>query len=211
MIHELRMYTLKPGKMPEYMNHARTIGRPARGNNYGVNHGYWTTEFGSLNQLWHLWSYESLDERARLRGELAKNEAWSKEYLPRIRPLLERQDIRLIQPMKDVTPPMAEGGVYEMRIYRTVVGGARPWAEAYLGILPVREKYSKNVGLWVGEAPQPNEVLHMWNYASVNDRTKVRGALFQDPDWLAFLQSVSGQVVEMQSTLLLPTDYSSMK
>jgi hypothetical protein len=24
-----------------------------RGNNYGVNHGYWTAEFGALNQIWH--------------------------------------------------------------------------------------------------------------------------------------------------------------
>jgi hypothetical protein len=113
--------------------------------------------------------------------------------------------------MKDVTPPSAEGGVYEMRIYRTSVGDARPWAEAYLGILPVREKYSRNIGLWVGEAPQPNEVLHMWNYPSVNDRAKARAALFQVPDWLAFLHSGAGKVVEMQSTLLIPTDYSAMK
>ena len=64
MIHELRQYQLKPGKLAEYLQHAETIGRPARGNNYGVNHGYWTVEFGALNQVWHIWSYASLDERA---------------------------------------------------------------------------------------------------------------------------------------------------
>ena len=42
MVYELRTYTLIPGKMPEYLKAAETIGRPARGNNYGVNHGYWT-------------------------------------------------------------------------------------------------------------------------------------------------------------------------
>ena len=30
-----------------------------------------------------------------------------------------------------------------------------------LGVLQVREKYSKIVGLWVGEAGQPNEVCHI--------------------------------------------------
>ena len=55
MVYELRCYTLLPGKMPEYLKAAETIGRPARGNNYGVNHGYWTAEFGALNQIWHLW------------------------------------------------------------------------------------------------------------------------------------------------------------
>lgn len=211
MINELRMYTLKPGKLPEYLEYARTIGRPARGNDYGVNHGYWTTEHGPLNQVWHLWSYESLDERARLRAELQKNKAWTTEYTPRILPLLERQEIRFIHPMKPVVPPEREGGIYELRIYRTVVGHARRWAEAYLGIMPVREKYSRNVGLWVGEAPQPNEVLHMWNYADGAARAATRGALFKDPDWNAFLKGVEGIVVEMQSTLLIPTAYSSMK
>ena len=42
MVYELRCYTLAPGKMPDYLKAAETIGRPARGNNYGVNHGYWT-------------------------------------------------------------------------------------------------------------------------------------------------------------------------
>ena len=55
MVYELRCYTLAPGKMPEYLKAAETIGRPARGQNYGVNHGYWTAEFGVLNQIWHLW------------------------------------------------------------------------------------------------------------------------------------------------------------
>ena len=97
MIHELRIYTLRPGKMAEYQNAARTIGRPVRGNDYGVNHGYWTTEFGPLNQIWHIWSYDSLDERTRLRAALAKNERWTREYVPLIRPLIERQDHPLAQ------------------------------------------------------------------------------------------------------------------
>jgi len=210
MIHEWRHYTLKPGKLPEYLEYARTIGRPARGQNYGVNHGYWTTEFGPLNQVWHLWSYDSLDERTRLRAELQQNKAWTGEYLPRIMPLLERQDIRLVNPVKPITPP-APGGLYELRIYRTQVGAAKRWAQSYLGILPVREKYSPNVGLWVGEAPQPNEVLHMWNYPSLEARKAARAALFQDAEWNAFLAGTAGVVVEMQSTLLVPTAYSAMQ
>ena len=70
MVYELRCYTLSPGKMPEYLKAAETIGRPARGQNFGVNHGYWTAEFGALNQIWHLWKYDSYEERTRLRGEL---------------------------------------------------------------------------------------------------------------------------------------------
>ena len=51
----------------------------------------------------------------------------------------------------------------------------------------MREKYSKNVGIWSGEAPQPNEVLHMWHYPSFEARAKTRAAAFQDKDWLGFV------------------------
>ena len=81
MIYEMRTYTFHPGKLPAYLELARNVGRPVRGQDYGTNHGYWTSEFGALNQIWHLWSYPSLDERASAcRGELAKNERWTKEY-----------------------------------------------------------------------------------------------------------------------------------
>ncbi|OJY78306.1 MAG: hypothetical protein BGP12_00160 [Rhodospirillales bacterium 70-18] len=211
MIHELRTYTFHPGKLPAYMKLAETVGRPARGNRYGVNHGYWTTEFGTLNQIWHLWSYDSLDERTRLRADLQKNEAWVRDYIPNILPLMQRQDIRLMNPVKDITPPAEAGGIYEVRMYRARPGKAREWAGHFKDILPVREKYSKNVGLWVTEAPQPNELVHMWNYPSVEARMKTRAAVDADPDWQGFRTKVTGFVEEMQSFLLIPTPYSAMK
>ncbi|MDP3163365.1 MAG: NIPSNAP family protein, partial [Reyranella sp.] len=119
MVYELRCYTLKPGKMPEYLKAAETIGRPARGQNYGVNHGYWTAEFGALNQIWHLWKYDSYEERTRLRGELAKHKPWTEGYVPVIRPLIERQDLRLMNAVVDIKPSdNTTGNIYELRIYR---------------------------------------------------------------------------------------------
>ncbi len=210
MLHELRTYTLNPGTLPAYMKASETIGRPARGNNYGTNHGYWYTEFGTLNQIWHLWTYDSYAERTRLRAELQNNERWTQEYIPAIRPLINRQDIRFLNAAKPITPPKAEGGIYELRMYRTALGKAPAWAQAYMDVMPAREKYGHNVGLWTGEAPQPNEGFHMWNYSSVDARIAMRKALFQDPDWHVFLQRTAGFVVEMESILLLPTPYSAM-
>ena len=132
MVYELRCYTLVPGKMPEYLKAAETIGRPARGNNYGVNHGYWTAEFGALNQIWHLWKYDSLNDRERLRGELMKNEDWTEEYVPTIRPWIQRQDLRVMNAVVDVQPcDGTTGNVYELRIYRTVLGGAQQYGKNF--------------------------------------------------------------------------------
>ena len=174
MIYELRTYTFHNGKLPAYIQHVEKVGRPVRGDDYGKCHGYWTAEFGQLNQAWHLWSYASLDERTRLREALSKNERWTKEYVPVVQPMLQRQDIRFLNPVVDIKPPAASGGVYELRIYRTQPGKAAQWAQLFKSVFPVREKYSPNVCLWTGEAPQPNEAVHMWNYPDVNTRMKVR-------------------------------------
>ena len=88
MIYELRTYTLMPGKVPEYLKLNGEIGRKIRGDKYGKLEGYWFTEFGTLNQLVHLWSYADLNEREQLRAALGKNEAWTKEYIPKIRPMM---------------------------------------------------------------------------------------------------------------------------
>src|SRR5713101_2426806 len=98
MIYELRTYTLHPGKVPAYLELAKNVGRRLRGDDYGKCHGYWTAEFGTVNQVSHLWSFASLDERTRMYAELGKNERYNKEYRPPVLPLLQRQDIRFLNP-----------------------------------------------------------------------------------------------------------------
>ena len=88
MIHELRTYTLPPGAQAKYLQLSGEVGRKIRGDRFGKQEGFWFTEFGTLNQLVHLWSFADLNERERLRGLLAKDEAWNKDYIPQIRPLL---------------------------------------------------------------------------------------------------------------------------
>ena len=211
MIHELRIYTGKPGAAPEMAKNSGTVARDIRGDNYGRLEGYWLTEIGALNQVVHLWSYSDLNERARLRAELSKNERWTKEYLPLIRPLLVRQDIRLMNPIIAPRKPEKEPNVYEMRIYRTKPGAAKEWCNHIMEAMPVREKYSKPVGLWISEAGQPNEVVHIWAYPDLNARAAARAAATADPGWQAFLKKGGPLLEEMSSTVMLPSAHSPMK
>src|ERR1700758_2934279 len=96
MIYELRTYTLMPGKQAEYLNRSGEVGRPVRGDHHGKLEGFWTTEFGTLNQVVHLWAYADLNERARLRGELSKNTEWTEGYLPQIRSMLVAQENKIL-------------------------------------------------------------------------------------------------------------------
>jgi len=158
MIYELRTYTLAPGKQGEYLKLNSEIGRPIRGDKYGKLEGSWTSEFGTLNQYVHLWAYADLVERERLRGELAKNEAWSRDYVSKIRPLLLAQENKILSAQLPLKPPADAGHIYELRTYRTQVGRAGEWLGHFKAIMPVREKYSKNVGVFQTEVAQLNEV-----------------------------------------------------
>lgn len=212
MIYELRTYTVKPGSIGEMVKAASTVSRDIRKDEYGKLEGYWSTEIGPLNQVMHLWSYSDLNERARLRRELARNPRWNDEYTPLIRPLLVRQDIRLLNAIRAPVAPASTGNIYEFRHYRTKTGGAvRQWLELFTGALAHREKYSKIVGLWQTEAGQPNEVCHIWAYPDLNARAAARGDALKDPAWQEFLSKSSPLVEEQHSTIMLPAPHSPLK
>ncbi len=211
MIHELRTYTLIPGKLPEYLKLSGEIGRKVRGDKWGKLEGSWSTEFGTLNQYVHLWSYADLNERERLRGELAKHEAWTKEYLPQIRPMLLAQENKILTPVLPLKPPVEPGHIYELRWYRTQVGKAPEWLNHFKAIMPTREKYSTNVCVWQTEMGQLNEAVHLWAYRDLNDRAAVRANVMKDPEWQAFLGKATPLLIEMKSVILIPAAFSPMK
>jgi hypothetical protein len=212
MLYELRTYTLKPGTVGDMIKAASTLSPSIRGNDFGKLEGYWSTEIGPLNQVMHLWSFKDFAERARLRAELAKNSRWTGEYIPLIRPLLMRQDIRLLNAIRPPVAPASTGNIYELRNYRAKPGGAvRQWLDAFTAVLPEREKYSKIVALWQTEAGQPNEVCHLWAYPDLNARAKARADAMKDPAWQEFLTKGPGLLDEMHSTIMLPAPHSPLK
>ena len=105
MIYELRTYTVKPGTIGDIVKAASTVSREIRKDDFGKLEGYWFTEIGPLNQVMHMWSYRDYDERTRLRAELGKNPRWTGEYMPLIRPLLVRQDVRLLNAIRAPVAP----------------------------------------------------------------------------------------------------------
>jgi NIPSNAP protein len=211
LIYELRTYTLVPGKQAEYLRLSAEVGRKVRGDQYGRLVGGWTTEFGTLNQYVHLWEYPSLDERDRLRAELQKKDDWIRGYVPQIRPLILAQENKFLSPQLPLKPPTHAGHVYELRTYRAQMGKTGEWLGHFKAIMPVREKYSPNVGLWQTEAGQLNEVVHLWAYHDLNHRAEVRATVLKDPEWQTFLGKSAPLLAEMRAVVLNPTPHSPMR
>jgi hypothetical protein len=213
MVYELRIYTLMPGKQAEYLQLNRDVGRKIRGDKYGTLEGSWTTEFGTLNQYVHLWSYPDLNERDRLRKALMQDRAWATEYAPQIRPMIVTQENKLLLAVDGVpfTRP-ADGGkhIYELRTYRAHAGKAGEWLAAFKAALPAREKYSKIVGLWTTEFSQLNQVVHLWAFTDLGHRADVRAKTPLDPEVKAFVAKGAALLAHMESVVLVPTEVSPL-
>lgn len=208
MIYELRCYTLNPGKLSDFLTANRTIGRPARGQNFGTNCGYWTSEFGSLNQVWHLWKYDSYEERVRLRRELSAYKPWIEEYLPAIHSLIARQDLRLMNSVLDFpADDDTSGNIYELRVTRMEVGKIGPFAKSFAEGKEQRKNQGPLLGAWTVEFPQPNEWVDLLRYRDLDQRAEVMA----DPGWRSYFAKDTSVPVEMHASLLLPTDFSPLR
>lgn len=97
MIVEERIYTLHPGKLPEYLRLYESEGMAIQTRILGRMVGYFTTDIGPLNQVIHMWGYDSLDERGRRRAEMAADPGW-KSYVAKIQPLVRTMENKILLP-----------------------------------------------------------------------------------------------------------------
>jgi hypothetical protein len=212
MIHELRTYTIQPGRLPEYVEKVGSLGMPIRGDRFGRLVGYWTTELGPLNQVLHIWEFADLAARTQARAGLARDERWVKEYLPVSTPFLQAQETMILVPA-DWYPlrPAAGMGVYELRVYRLQPGTLPEWMTQFKAGLPFREKYSAPVGVWSVEIGSLNTVAHLWGYRDPNHRAEVRKAAGADPGWRDTVGRLGPLMQAMESKLLVPAGFSPLR
>ena len=97
MIVDERIYTLHAGKAPEYLRLYEARGMTVQKKILGNMLGYFHTEFGPLNQVVHLWGYESLEDRRQRRERLFADDEWL-AYLLEARRLILTQENKLLIP-----------------------------------------------------------------------------------------------------------------
>lgn len=76
VIIDLRTYTVAPGKLGAYLELYESEGYPIHCRHQGEPVGYFVSEVGTLNQVVHLWKYESMADRERRRAALEADPDW---------------------------------------------------------------------------------------------------------------------------------------
>jgi hypothetical protein len=97
MIVEERVYTLHPGKLPAFLKVYEEQGLAVQRRILGGLIGHYVSEIGTLNQVVHLWAYESLDDRERRRA-LLMLDAGFKAYLAAALSLIQTMENRILKP-----------------------------------------------------------------------------------------------------------------
>lgn len=93
---------------------------------------------------------------------------------------------------------------YEMRTYDLKPRSVPEWEKGFAEMLPGRLEYSKLGGLWHTEAGPLNQVVHIWPYDDLNQRSDIRAQATADGKWPP---KVSQHVLNMQSEVFVPAPF----
>lgn len=103
--------------------------------------------------------------------------------------------------------------IYELRTYQLVVGGVPRYLEiAKSRLLPLLAEHGlKPVGFWYTEVGTLNEVVHLWAYSDLNERTRQWKSWTGDPRRAQIAEELRQVIVTQTNKLLTPTEFSGLQ
>ncbi len=176
MLYELRAYDLVPGKGPEYLDLFCKDGVQ-----YVTRHlpmaGYWLTDSGALNRLYHLWIYENLDERLACRSGLAADQDWNGRFVPKGFPLILSQK-NMIMDIQESTSVLEEVTRNRFQTHMAIGPGTSIFADGYQSLVfGAPDVDGELVGKWrVISGENPGEVVRLYSHRSSDPLATGAGA-----------------------------------
>ncbi|NEU30888.1 NIPSNAP family protein [bacterium LRH843] len=102
---------------------------------------------------------------------------------------------------------------YEMRTYTIKIGKTQEYLKHFEEVgMPIISKYAKLVGYFYTDIGELNQIIHIWEYASLDERKQKRAELYQDPEWIANFLPIAGPMLEKQeSKIMYGANFSPIK
>jgi hypothetical protein len=206
MIIEMRTYTLQPGTVATF---EERFGQalPAR-TKVSALAAFWHTEVGPLNRVIHVWPYDDLAARTRLREEATKLPSWP----PNVRELeVELQsDIYIPAPFSPKLEPRQLGNLYEIRIYTLKPGGIPGVIDRWSTHIARRMELSPLVGAWHSELGGLNKWCHIWAYKDAADRFRIREEARAKGIWPPPPGGGPNMMIKQENMLVVPAAFSPL-
>lgn len=97
MIIDERSYLCHPGRVADFLKIYETRAKPIQWPILGEPIGFFVTEVGTINTVVHLWRYESMGEREKLRAQLQAAPGWQ-DYVRDAGAFLQKMENRILVP-----------------------------------------------------------------------------------------------------------------
>ena len=204
MLYDFHTYDLRPRTVPELEERVAEV-LPKRLEISPLG-GFWHTEAGPLNQIIHIWPYESMAHRTASREQMQSRNIWGSlaaEYLVNM-----HQDIYMPAPFMRPLGEAKLGPIYEMRTYTYRPGDIPQVMKAWADAIDEREKYSPLVGAFYSDGGSMNKWTHIWAYESFDQRLQVREVTRAKGIWPPESSAVP---LHQESKILLPAKFSPLK
>ena len=180
MIYEMRTYTLNPGTVPDFEKYfGMAIDERAK---FSPLLALWHTEIGRLNQVIHIWPYESLQHRKEARAAALKSGVWPPKS-PTNNLVSQESVILSLAPFCEEPQPKETGGIYEMRIYAYKPGSMPEVLKRFGDVMPNRTQISPLAAAFHTELGALNTYIHIWSYADLNERARLRAEASKQDWW----------------------------
>ena len=206
MIIEVRTYQLKPASVAEVEKRFGE-GLPAR-EKLSKLAAFWHTEVGPLNEITHVWTYESFEQRSAIRAEAIKSGVWP----PKISEFIVSMQSEIFIPAP-FSPPLERrevGPLFEIRSYTLAPGALPGMMERWATKINERVKLSPLVGAWYSEFGGLNKWVHIWAYKDANERHRIRSEAVARGVWPPG-GAASGLVLKQENKLVMPAVFSPLR
>lgn len=94
----------------------------------------------------------------------------------------------------------------EQRIYTLVPGGTAEYVKVYeaCGRAVQERLLGQMLGYYTRDIGELNQLIYLWPFESMDERTRRRAALMADPDFKTFRGKIRHLVVKQENSLLIP-------
>jgi NIPSNAP len=205
MIYEIRTYGIAPGSLAEVEKRFGE-GYESR-KKYSPLTAFLHTEIGPLNEVVHIWGYQDLAERTRIRAEAAKDPNWP----PKIRDFVRTMRSEIVVPFDFVPAPQPGrmGPIFELRYYTLKPGTLPDVAKGWGEKLPDRMKLSPVVLAGGVEFGKANGFVHIWAYQSLDQRMQIREEARKKGVWPP--PGGGDRLITQETKICLPAAFSPLQ
>jgi NIPSNAP len=211
MIVDLRTYTVQPGALGAYLKLYGSEGWPVQTKHLPDCVGYYVVEIGVQNRVVHLWRYPDIADRAKKRAGMESDPEWN-AYRAKSAAFMSTQENKILRPVPYFPMKNEGGGPFGAIDYRTYTlhpGKLSTFFKLYEteGMTTQLKHLGNCLGFYQADIGPQNQIVHLWGYTDLADRTRRRNAMMADPHWNTYLSKASPLFSHMENVILRPAPF----